>query len=112
MHRRGLAYLLIALLATGAVFEALSPPEASAQQQAGKQKRTDLMQQSDHQRRRDRARQDKLDEKQMASLTLPEERETRVDYWVFAILVGSFVVLAVVQNRRSRRRRERRARRI
>ena len=67
---------------------------------------TELMQQSDHHRRVERAKKAEAEAegRQIAAFGVPEVATRDYDYLVFVILVGSIVVLAFVARRRRRER--------
>jgi hypothetical protein len=61
---------------------------------------TELMQQSDHQRRVNERRKARAEEQNMAALAAPEADTRNGDYVVLAILIASAVVLAFAAGRR------------
>ena len=65
---------------------------------------TELMQQSDHQRRVERAKKAEAADRQIAAFGMPEAASRDYDYLAFVVLVASIVVLAFVARRKRRTR--------
>ena len=67
---------------------------------------TELMQQSDHHRRVERAKKEEAEaeERQIAAFGMPEAASRDYDYLAFVVLVASIVVLAFVARRKRRTR--------
>lgn len=66
---------------------------------------TELMQQSDHRRRTERAKKAEAEDPQIAAFGVPEGTSGNLDFVVLAILAGSIVFLAFLARRRRRTRR-------
>jgi hypothetical protein len=62
---------------------------------------TELMQQSDHQRRVERAKKAEAEERQIAAFGMPEAASRDYDVVVLIMLAASVVILAVIASRRS-----------
>ena len=65
---------------------------------------TELMQQSDHQRRVERAKKAEAADRQIAAFGMPEAASRQYDYLVLVMLAVSIVILAVIARRRRRER--------
>jgi len=68
---------------------------------------TELMQQSDHRRRAERAKkaEAEAEDPQIAAFGVPEGTSGNLDFVVLAILAGSIAFLAIIARRRRRTRR-------
>ena len=94
--------LFVVLLFPIVAPRSVAPEAASIESSRSQPDRTELMKQSDHQRRVSQRRQAKADAQQMAAIGAPEVNARGYDYVVLVILIASAVVLAVVAGRRKR----------
>ncbi len=64
----------------------------------------ELMQQSDHHRRVERAKKAEAEDRRIAAFGMPEAASRDYDYLVLIMLAGSIVILTFVARRRRRQR--------
>jgi hypothetical protein len=111
MDGNGLVCLVLLLVFAVAVVSPLidQPTSAASVSDArSQQQNTDLMQQSDFSKRRDKQKETRTIEKQMASVATAENGSRSLDYVVLILLAASVTAVLLLSKPRFRGRRYRR----